>query len=91
MARLYDTLAAGLVWEDLADQEHVIAPAGDGLAHQLFRCPIAIHFRGVHQRHAKIKPGPQGSDFLRPGTCGVAHVPRSLAQGRGAASVGKSH
>ena len=63
--------------QDLGDEEHLLAAAGDGLAHDPLGRARAVHLRGVDMRHAEIEPAPQGRD--RALARAALDVPRALA------------
>ena len=46
--------AARMVREHLADQEHVVAAVGDGLAHQHLGRAVGVHLGGVDDGHAQV-------------------------------------
>jgi hypothetical protein len=47
--------AVGIVGIDFADQEHLVAAAGDRLAHHFLGAALAVHLGGVDQRHAEVQ------------------------------------
>jgi hypothetical protein len=58
LARQDGAALGGVLRQHLADQEHVVAPAGYGFADEDFGSPIGIHFGGVDQGHAEIESKP---------------------------------
>jgi hypothetical protein len=77
------------MWQHFADEENLITTARNRLAHELLSGPIAVHFGGVHQRHAKVeaetKRGHLGVFFARI----LAQLPRSLAENRDTFTTGE--
>src|SRR6185437_6637511 len=51
--------AGGIVRVDLADQEDLVAAAGDDLADHFLGAALAIHLGGIDQRHAEGEPEPR--------------------------------
>ena len=83
------SLAACVPWIDLADEEDVVAPAGDRLPNHLLGAAFSIHFRPVYQRHAEIDAVAERLD-LAGGTARVlAHLPGSEAKPRNNRTGGK--
>ena len=50
----------GIAWQNLRNQESLIAPPGDGFRHDEFG--IAIHLRGIDVDHAEIDAPAQRRD-----------------------------
>jgi hypothetical protein len=70
----------GVLGEHLADQEDLVAPAGDGLADQLLDRARAVHLRGVEERHPGVEAGAEGAHCL---VARIAlHVPSPLPEDR---------
>ncbi|MNL30278.1 hypothetical protein D3C87_1520050 [compost metagenome] len=65
LAGLNRASGAGVPGIDLADQKHLVAPAGNRRAHHLFGSAVCIHFGRVDQRHAEIDRLANALDFLR--------------------------
>lgn len=68
--------------QDLADQEHVVTVAGNGLPDEVFRATAAIHLRGIVQCQTTFDPRTQCGDLLRPTGMVVAEEPGALAHRR---------
>jgi hypothetical protein len=82
--------AAGRVRrQHLADEEDLVAAAGDRLADELLGSPAAVHLGGVDRGEARVEAGAQGVELGRAGGGLVAHVPGALREGDRAASVGE--
>ncbi|MNH88933.1 hypothetical protein D3C87_1216950 [compost metagenome] len=79
LACLWDAFAAGVVRIDLADEEDVVALAGDGLRHDLLGASFGIHLGGVDQGHAQFDALAQGGDFFFLAGVVFAHLPGALA------------
>ena len=90
LARRGDTAPAGVVRIDLADEEDVIAPPGNGLAYQRFREAFAVHLGRVDQPQTQVEAQAQRGDFFGAGGTVVAHVPGAHAECRDAFAVGQS-
>ncbi|MNI68918.1 hypothetical protein D3C73_1246410 [compost metagenome] len=67
---------------DLADQEYLIASAGDRFADHLFCAPFSVHFGGVDQGHAQFDAQAQRRDFFSVTGVILAHSPGALANDR---------
>ncbi len=88
LVRLALATDEAFVLSDVADDERFIAPSFDGLGNNLFGGAVAIHFRGVDQRHAQIEPQAQGGDLVV-AVCGLfAHHPSALTENRDRFAVG---
>ena len=72
----------GVVGQDLADDEHLVPPPGDGFRHDPLRPAIAIQLGGVDQRHAEIEPELERGDLLLRFPRGLAHMPSALPEPR---------
>jgi hypothetical protein len=46
-ARTDGFCGAGILWENFAHQERLVAPAMDGFGHEFLRGAGAVHFGGV--------------------------------------------
>src|SRR5262249_13727463 len=55
--------AGGVLRQHLADDEDLLAAALDGFGHDLLGTAIAIHLRGVDQRHAEVEAEPERRDL----------------------------
>jgi len=88
-----NTLATGIVRVDLADQEHLVALPGNGLADHFLGTTVAIHLGGVDQDHAPVNTGLQGTYFLGALVAVLAHAPGALADDRNGHSgqIERSH
>src|SRR5207248_5739716 len=53
---------AGWFGSDLGEDEEVLAAAGDGLCHELFRVSIAVHFGRVDPGHPGVEGRSHGVD-----------------------------
>ena len=49
---------------DLADDEDVGPPAGDDFSDQFLGAALAVHLRGVDQRHTQVQPQAQGGALV---------------------------
>ncbi|MCY1382946.1 hypothetical protein D9M69_710250 [compost metagenome] len=67
---------------DLADQEHLIAQAGDGFADDQLGTTLAVHFRRVDQPQPQFDALTQRGDFLAALAGILPHAPGTLANHR---------
>ena len=67
---------------DLADQEDLVAPAGDRLADDLLGTAVGIHLGRVDQRQAEVEPAAQGRELGAAAGLVLAHAPGALAEHR---------
>jgi len=72
----------GVVGIDLADQEYLVATAGDGLGRHLFRTAFAIHLGGVDEGEPEVETGAQSLHLVLPLAGPLAHAPRAETEGR---------
>ncbi|MCY1182167.1 hypothetical protein D9M73_227130 [compost metagenome] len=72
---------AGIVRVDLADQKHLVAAPGNGLANDFFRTAFGIHLGGVDQCQAQLDTLLQRRHFAAALARVFAHVPGTLADG----------
>ena len=91
LAGALDPAAARILGVDLADQEDLIADAGQGLAEKAFGGAIAVHLGGVDQGHPQVDAGAQRGDFLFAQARILAHAPRALAERGNGCLVGQGH
>ncbi len=82
---------ARVVRVDLADEKHVVAHTGQRFAQQRFRRAVAVHFRGVDERHAEFDARAHRRYFRGALRRPLAHLPRALPQLRDAIAVGQRH
>ena len=82
LAGLRHAGARGVGRQHLAHQEHLIAPPGDRIGHDLLGAAIAIHLGRIDQRHAKVEPQLQRICLLDPAARVLAHAPCSLSENR---------
>ena len=80
-------LARGIVRIDLADEIDLVAPAGDGLGHDLLGAALAVHLGGVDQVQAEIEAELQRLGLGGPIRAALAHVPRAEPEHRHAFTV----
>jgi hypothetical protein len=59
LAREHGAAAGRVLREHLADQKHLIATAGDRLAHELLGRAAAVHLRGIYHAEPQVEPQPQ--------------------------------
>ena len=71
----------------LCNQKYAVALTGNHAADQLLGAAVAIHFRGVDQRHPERKAGAQGFFLDRWRMPSLAEAPGSLAERRHDGSV----
>jgi hypothetical protein len=67
---------------DLADQEDLVAAAGDGLADHFLGAALAIHLGGIDQRHAEVEPEPQRRHHVGVAAARLAHAPGAEPEDR---------
>ena len=67
----------GVLRQDLADQEDLVAPAREGLPHQIFHLAVAVELGGVDMAHPQVEPAPERLDGRPPVV--LLHVPGPLA------------
>jgi hypothetical protein len=72
---------------DLADDEDGVAPAGDGLAHDLLGAAFAIHFGGVDEGHAEIDAKRQRRHHVGTARARFAHAPGAEPEHRDFAAI----
>jgi hypothetical protein len=75
-------LAGRVVRQHLADQEDLVAAAGDGPGDQFLRLAVAVHLGRVDQVHAQIQAAAQRGDLRVPAARDLAQVPGALAEHR---------
>jgi hypothetical protein len=68
--------------QHLADEKDLIAPVNQRLADELLGRAVAVHFRGVDDRHAEINGHLQRGDFLIALPPCVSNVPGADAEYR---------
>ena len=68
------------VRQHLADQEDLVAAAGDRLADELLGPAVAVHLGGVDQRHPQVEAEAQRRDLLPPERGVLGHMPGSHAE-----------
>jgi hypothetical protein len=73
----------------LAHQERLVATARNHLADDLFGPAVAIHLRGIDQRHAEVEAHRQCGDLLRRATWALAHRPGAETQRRHIRAIAK--
>lgn len=81
--------AAGIVGQDLADKEHLVAPSFDRFTDDFLGTAIGIHFRRVDDGHAEIEAGAQACGLLGHRRLAFAHMPGTEAERRDLSSAGK--
>ncbi|VVO37462.1 hypothetical protein PS689_05506 [Pseudomonas fluorescens] len=64
-AGFWNSCAAGVVWIDLADDEHLVALPGNGLPYDFLGAAVGIHFSGVDQGQALFDAATQPGNFGR--------------------------
>jgi hypothetical protein len=75
--------------QHLADEEDLLAPARDRRPDDFLRPAVAVHFRGVDQRHAEIETQPQRRDLLAAPPAVLAHRPGAPPERRHALAARK--
>ena len=71
------------------DDKYAIALTLDCICHHFFSAAVAVHLRGIDQRHAEINSQTQRRDFSRVRAFLFAHSPRALTQHGNARAIGK--
>jgi len=84
-------LRSGILRIDLADQEHFVAPAVDGIGDDLLGTAFGIHLGGIDQRHAEVQPELQRGHFRLALARSLAHFPCAEPEGRHVEAVGQLH
>ncbi len=84
-------LARGVVRIDLADEEEIVAPPGDGLADDGLRHAFAVHLGRIDQPHAELDPQLHRRQLGRPLGRALAHAPGAEPQHRHLLSVLELH
>jgi hypothetical protein len=80
LAGVDGALAAGVAGQHLADEEDLVAAAGQGLAEQGLDAAVAVELGGVDVGGACIEGGPHGGDGL--GAGGFFELPGAVADDR---------
>ena len=81
LAGSLDPAAPGVLRIGLADQEDLVAKAGQRFTEQAFRRAVAVHFGGVDQGQAQFDACAKRRDFLFAQARVLAHAPRALPEG----------
>jgi len=82
LARLQRAVEAGIIGQDLAHQEDLIATPRDALARDLFRAPMAVHLGGIDVRQAEVDAGAQRVRGAPLRIRGTLDLPRALSDQR---------
>src|SRR5712692_9882687 len=82
LARLDGASIGGIRGHDLGGDEGLVAPAGQGLGHDLLGVSVAVHLGRVDMAQAEIETERQRSDLVLPELALLAHVPGALAYDR---------
>ncbi|MBB3831359.1 hypothetical protein FHT03_003633 [Xanthomonas arboricola] len=90
LAGARNTARAGIAGQYLRHQIRRL-PAVDGLADQLLRAAIAVHFGGIDQPHAQLLPDLQRIDLLLRRMPALAQIPRTQPECRYLAPVTQAH
>ena len=75
------TLAAGVVRVDLADQEDLFAASRDSRADHVFGAALGVHLGGIDQRHPQFDAFAQRRDLALAFSGLLADMPGTLADG----------
>ena len=75
----------------LGRNKNAISATGNRVRYHRFGAPVALHFTGIDEGHAKINPQSQGRDFVIVRAFAVAHPPGALPKRWDACAVGKGH
>src|SRR5262245_55311918 len=67
---------------DLADDEEVVALAGNGCGERLLGAAVAVHLGGIDQRDAEIETELDRRDFRNSLRLALAHAPGAEPQHR---------
>src|SRR5579875_2691118 len=78
-----------VAWQHLADEEDILAAAGNCLTDKFFGSSITVHLSRVDQAHAEIEASAQGGNLVRTASCGFSQIPRALPQSRKSIPRGK--
>jgi hypothetical protein len=86
LAGAHELRARGVVGIELAHDEHLVAPPVDGFGDYLLGAALAVHLRGVDERHAEVDAELEGRDFIGARGRVFAHAPGAEAQPRNRAA-----
>ena len=89
LARALKPAAAGVLRIDLADQHDLLAKAGERVAEEAFRHPVAVHLGRVDHLQAKFDACPQGFDFSLSLRRDFAHSPCPLTNEGDGTEIGE--
>ena len=87
LARFRQLRARGVVRIHFRDDENAIPLTVDRVGHNFFRFAVAVHFRGIDQRHAEIDTQTQSRDLICVCVFVFTHAPGALTQRRNTLAI----